>query len=241
MKIDVYSIMRDEIAILPYFLRHYETFADRIFVWDDGSDDGTREILEAHPKVKLLPCNMDGADDVYYVKYLWNQYEEISRGHADWVICVDADEFVYHPDIIQRINELTKRGDKRVRLDGYTMYHPIFPITTGQIYDEIKVGWPDMWSRKTVLFTPDMHMTWKPGRHNCVSNRHVPTIMDSGINLLHFRYLGPEYFLERNRKNCGSMKVAFKEGQRHNLPDGSRGIPYVWYEENKNKVIRLIK
>src|SRR5512146_347163 len=163
LKIDVYSIMRNEIKILPYFLRHYETFAERIFVWDDHSTDGTREILEAHPKVTILPLNMDGADDVYYVRYLWPQYEEISRGYADWVLCVDADEFAYHPNIMQRLNELTARGDKRVRLEGYTVYHPVFPTTTGQIYDEIKVGWPDMWSRKTVLFTPDMHMTWKPG------------------------------------------------------------------------------
>jgi hypothetical protein len=198
-------------------------------------------MLESHPKVKLLPLNMDGADDVYYVKYLWPQYEKISRGYADWVICVDADEFAYYPDIRQRLIELTERGNKRVRLDGYTMYHPTFPTTIGQIYDEVKVGWPDMWSKKTVLFTPDMHMTWKPGRHNCVPARHIPTIMDSGINLLHFRYLGPEYFLERNHKNCESMKIAFKEGKHYNLPDGSRGIPYVWYEENKNKVIRLVE
>lgn len=241
LKIDVYSIMRNEIEMVQYFLRHYEVFADRIFVWDDGSNDGTREILEAHPKVKLLPLNMDGADDVYYVKYLWPQYEEISRGYADWVICVDADEFVYHPNFIQRLNELTERGDKRIRLEGYTMYHPTFPITTGQIYEEVKVGWPDKWSQKTVLFTPNMHMTWGPGRHQCVPTRHIPTTKNSGIHLLHFRYLSPEYFLSRNKRNCESLKIRFKEEKRYNLPDGTRGVPYVWYEENKDKVIRLVE
>lgn len=34
MKIDVFSIMRNEEDLLPYFLRHYETFADRIFIFD---------------------------------------------------------------------------------------------------------------------------------------------------------------------------------------------------------------
>ncbi len=138
VKVDVYSIMRNEIKILPYFLRHYETFADRIFVWDDGSDDGTREILDAHPKVNVLPLNLGRADDVYFVNHLWPQYKEISRGYADWVMCVDADEFIYHPNLMEKLEELGSKGVKRICCRGFTMYHPKFPTTTGQIYDEIK-------------------------------------------------------------------------------------------------------
>jgi len=47
-------------AAAPVLLRHYETVAERIFVWDDQSDDGTTEMLKAHPLVTLLPLKHHG-------------------------------------------------------------------------------------------------------------------------------------------------------------------------------------
>ena len=61
MKIHVYSIVRNDRYILPYFLRHYSTFADRIFIIDDHSTDDTAEIAKANPKVTLLPFEYDPA------------------------------------------------------------------------------------------------------------------------------------------------------------------------------------
>ena len=57
--IDVYGIVRNEEFLLPYFLRHYETFAYRIFICDDHTTDRTREIAKTHAKVSLLdyPAN----------------------------------------------------------------------------------------------------------------------------------------------------------------------------------------
>ena len=240
LKVHVYSVMRNEARLLPYFLRHYETVAERIFVWDDQTDDGTTEMLKDHPLVTLLPLKHHGADDVYYVKYLWPQYVEHSRGVADWVLCVDADEFAYHPTLAERLAQLREEGVRRVRLDGYTMYSPVFPTTTGQIYEEVQHGWLDKWSTKTVLFDPALKMSWTPGRHFCIPQRTVPTVKDSGINLLHFRYMGPDYFLARNMKNAMDMNLKFSMRKNYNLPDGSRGIPYAWYESRKDKLVRLV-
>lgn len=241
MKIDVYSNMRNEIRLLPYFLRHYESFANRIFVWEDQSDDGTREMLEAHPKVTVLDPGFHGANDELYIKKLWPQYRDISRGHADWCMCVDADEFVYHPDLVNKLGECLAQNKKRLRLSGFTMYTDAFPTTNGQIYDEIKYGWPDRWSKKTVVFTPDVHMIWTVGRHQCMHNSVHPTQKDTGISLLHFRYLGAEYFLSRHLKNFANMGVEYNPKKHFNLPDGSRGISTAWYEDNKHKVIRVVE
>ena len=240
-KIDVYSIMRNEIKILPYFLRHYETFASRIFVWDDDSDDGTREILDAHPQVTILELPFHGADDVQYVKQIWPQYSKYSNGIADWCMCVDADEFVYCPNLVEKLEELGKAGVKKIRCEGYTMHSSTFPTTNNQIYDEIKMGWPDCWSKKDVVFTPDITMSWTPGRHGCVPLRHHPTAKHVGIKLLHFRYMGPEYFLARDKKNCDSMRISFNDKKRGNLPDGTRGMRYEWYENQKDKLMRVVE
>ncbi len=240
MKIDVYSIMRNEIKILPYFLRHYETFADRIFVWDDGSDDGTREILEAHPKVTILPLNLGRCDDDYFVAHLWPQYRK-SRGYADWVICVDADEFVYHPNILTRLEELGQQGIRRVYCYGFTMYHPEFPITTGQIYDEVKLGVADKWSSKLVLLDPELNMRWSRGRHRYSHlGGNVTAMFDTGIHILHFRYLGWEYYMERTKRNLAYDNIEFFMERKGPMPDGTAAPPYEWFEKHKDSFKNVV-
>ncbi len=241
MKIDVYSIMRNEIKMLPYFLRHYETFADRIFVWDDGSDDGTREFLELHPKVKIIPISLGRADDTYFVLHLWPQYKEISRGYADWVMCVDADEFIYHPNVVKRLEEFGSKGVKRIQCRGFTMCHSLFPTTEGQIYDEVRFGVEDRWSTKTVVFTPDIEMRWNEGRHKCNYLRNVETAYNTEIYLLHFRYFGWDYYLERTKKNFSYTNVEFDMERKGSMPDGTKCAPYEWYENHKNNLLRVVE
>ena len=251
-KIDVYSIMRNEIKILPYFLRHYESFAERIFVWEDQSDDGTREMLSAHPKVTMLDPGYHGADDKYYVEQLWPQYRTISRGYADWVMCVDADEFIYHPDLVNFLVECEKKDFKRIRCEGYIMCHPTFPTTEGQIYDEVKYGWRDNSSNKTVVFMSDVHMSFTPGRHQCIHNSVHPTRKFIGIKLLHFRCLGTDFMRDRNKRNCISMGIPYDEERRFWLPKGvgpegqkprarERGNIYKWFDRNVDYAERVVE
>ena len=67
MKIDVYTLCWNEEVRLPYFLRHYEKFANKIVVFDNESDDGSRKLVEDHPKAILKTYSTDGKirDDMY--------------------------------------------------------------------------------------------------------------------------------------------------------------------------------
>lgn len=232
MKIDVYSVMRNEIQILPYFLRHYETFADRIFVWDDDSDDGTREVLDKHPKVVLLGLTEHGPNDHYWINKLWPQYKIISRGYADWCICVDADEFVYHPSILSHLEKYKDSNINQIKCAGYTMFSESLPMTDGQIYEEITYGVPDKWSTKTVVFNPEIDILYGIGRHRC-----LPKTLEVNYDfkLLHYRYLGFDYMVERCKKNGTNLE------RRNNLPDGTRGRIIDWYPLNKDKAISILE
>jgi hypothetical protein len=204
-------------------LRHYEKFADRIFVFDGGSVDGTREILRDHPLVTILPVEFNGADDLYYIQSVWPQYKTISRGQADWCIQVDADEFLWHPNIREVLQSYTDRGIKKVRCTGFTMWTDLFPTTEGQIYDEVRMGWWDKWQCKTILFNPAIDIRYSMGRHFAHKSRHTPVYYSPDIRILHFRCLGIPYMYARQKKNYRNMNLPWEPWKHHNLPCGGRG------------------
>ena len=39
--------------MLPFFYRHYESLVDHFFVFDNGSTDGSLDILRAHPRTTV--------------------------------------------------------------------------------------------------------------------------------------------------------------------------------------------
>lgn len=234
--------MLNEARILPYWLRHYEQYASRIFIWDGGSDDGTREMLESHPLVTVFDQTCVGLDDHYFTTCFMH-YQELSQ-QADWCLAIAADEFVYHPNLAQKLEFMKERHVTKVQLCGYSMYSDHFPTTTGQIYEEIQYGYRDIWSSKTVLFSPKSEMRWLPGLHVEISGEK-PT-RDSRISLLHYRHLGSDYYLERTKRNYERWQVAgidveFDYNRPHNLPDGTRGNPYQWYPANVSRLVKVVE
>ena len=252
MKIDVYSNMYNEELILPYWLRHYETFANRIFIWDGGSTDKTLEMLKKHPKVTLLPRGKYGHCDEYYVACLYPQYEKYSRGVSDWVIIADADEFVYHPHLRKVLEKAMKAGVQVIQCAGNAMISDNFPTTNGQIYDEIKMGLPNKFESKWTIHSSNIHIRHHTGRHG------PPTaVMDSvykrsagrgtGIKLLHYRYIGKEYIESRERKNIEQVNIAYPGNTwgftlevPRRCPDGSSANIFEWLTEHKGEEVNVI-
>jgi glycosyltransferase involved in cell wall biosynthesis len=81
---------RNEEHRLPGWLASIAQCVDAIVALDDGSQDGTAELLAAHPKVVRLMRNPAGQP--------WNERSnqvalvKAARDHGDWVLAVDADE-----------------------------------------------------------------------------------------------------------------------------------------------------
>lgn len=207
MIVHVYTITKDEEFLMPYFLRHYSTFADRIFViLDKESKDRTREIIEGCGKAEILeyPSN-NGLDEFDFSKVYSDYYRLLSRGVADWVICVDTDEFIYHENVLGALSLAKFKGYKVLWCKGYMMISEKLPQTSGQIYEEIKEGIYEKIYNKCAIFNPSEDVIYGKGRHTL----SVPIgtgRKDIGLKLLHFRYLSREFIVERTTNNFRSIR-----------------------------------
>lgn len=217
--------------MVKYFARHYSTFCERMILYDDASTDGTREIaMRAGAEVR--DCPWGGLDDIRAIDLASTQYRE-AEGEADWVIWVDCDEFIYHPrGIAQRLLELKADGVQLPRVDGYSMVAENPPSGPSQIYDEIRTGFPDEAYSKPCVFDPSIGITWTTGRH--VARATVPLQETSDpLRLLHYRYLGRRWHLERNARNFGHL-TELNKAMMHGMetyPGATGKHTPVWYAE----------
>jgi len=242
----VYSIWRNEVKLAPYFLRHYSTVANRIFIFDDNSNDGTRELLLDHPKVTVLSMTQPwlktkykgGIDDSYFRHLHELAYRQYIRDSDVWIACVDADEFIYDPILLDKLTDFTHSGINVVFCEGWSMVHPTFPTTSGQIYSEITTGIPDFWCSKPCLFRSDYDMKFRLGRHGVLEPKGMHIAAGHGVKLLHYRYLGADYSLARNQRNVSRMTDKNKNALlgRHNLDGSTYQHSLAWVEANRDKI-----
>lgn len=205
MNVWVFAVVHNEAAMLPYFLRHYGEVADLITVFDDHSDDGTAALAEA-AGCDVRPYPGAGLDDQEFVDFAAATYPE-ALGKADWCLWVDADEFIYHPDLRGQLAALQAAGVRLPRVAGYSMFANAFPVTSGQLCDAVTVGVRAPFYDKPVVFDPRLELRWIPGKHALAEPVEVERGGEAALKLLHFRHLGERHFTERNARNYARMSA----------------------------------
>jgi len=188
MKVEIFTITYNEEVILPYFIKWYrERFPDcKITVYDNESTDGTLEIAKNN-NCEVISYNSGNTirDDLY----LEIKNKCWKNSNADWVIIVDADEFL---DVTE---EKLKNADFNIiKSFGYDMCGE-----DGNV-DLIDSGCPSHGYSKTCCFKPAefIEIYYKPGAHSC---NPIPvtkaTYNKEQINLLHFKWISLEYGMSR--------------------------------------------
>jgi len=228
MIIHLYCTLRNESKILPYFFRHYNQFVDRFFMYDDDSDDGSREIIEAQEKAVLFKPPLDGLDDTMFASLHSTEYKNLSRNQADWVICVDADEFIFNSNISQELGIAGTLGYTILNCYGFQMLSREFPNTDGQIYEQVRCGIPDSRYSKAIVFNPKIELVFSAGRHSVLTEEDVK---ESMLKLLHFRYLSEEYIRTKHAANFARLTEENKKFGYglHNAPDYNGEYDLFWY------------
>lgn len=245
MKIIVLAITHNCADVLPFFLRHYSTFADEIAVWDDASTDGTQTLLMRNDKVCLRDWpHKTGIDEDLFLDH-WQQWYPTTRGKFDWVMIVDPDEFIYAPFVRNELEREMDAGTEVIKPMGYNMTGNGLPKDDGrQIWEIAQMGVAAPVYSKPVIFRPHIKINWIRGKHaleNC-----NPVISDNtDFKLLHYRYMGADYTRAKNAKNyarCGLLSgdkgAAWSCSPGYDGPDKEHSPQ--WAEFAKTKAFNVL-
>lgn len=100
MRLVAVAIVKNEADVIEAFVRHTLAWVDHLFILDHESTDGTREILQAL-RAEGLPLRLFTDDALGHIQEYRSNYLSrlaVRELQADWIIPLDADEFLCGPD-----------------------------------------------------------------------------------------------------------------------------------------------
>lgn len=182
------TIAHNEAYILPYFVAHYRQLAERIIVYDNQSNDGTAG-LARELGCEVIPYQSHGCDRDDQTR-LQNTLADLHR-EADWLIIVDTDELLYHPNLKELLAEATEQGCSAFRAEGYEMVSE-WPLALGiPLTEQVTAGMPCITYTKPAIYAPKLitETNYAMGRHAWKPTgqvRYHPT----PLALLHYKFVG---------------------------------------------------
>lgn len=206
-KIVAIAMVRDEADIISATVTNLACQVDEVIVADNGSTDGTRDILSN--LARDLPVTViDDPDPAYMQSEKMTRLAHLAgeRG-AGWVIPFDADEVWYStfepiPLILSRIG-------------------PDMMVATAELYDHVASGSdsdaPDpteriIHRRREALPLPKVACRWRPdltiwqGNHGC----DYAGVRPASVALLvvrHFPYRSVEQFVRKVRNGAAAYRA----------------------------------
>jgi hypothetical protein len=226
-KLVAISTVKNEIDIIEPFVRHTLAFVDHLVIADNGSTDGTLDVLRALER-EGLPLTV--SEDPSAGKYLSQRmtrlmHEQAITCHgADWVLPVDADEFLLVPEGASLIPE-SASSEATIALpwrtyvpdpsDDPAKLNPVLRLR----HRLVQEGWP--WVKvlvpRKLAACPDAVLT--QGNHLLtIGGRPCPAVAGKAC-LAHFPIRGPGQYL---------AKVAISAFQHHAMGAQGTGLAFHW-------------
>ncbi len=193
-----YAVCWNEEKMLPFMFQYYDRFVDHYTIYDNYSDDNSEEMIKRHGNADIVNFSMNGHIDDSIYQDIKNNCWKRSRGKADYVIVCDIDEFLYHPDITNALQELSKHHISFPLTEGNNMYSATYPTMGEEITNQVRQGVADSAYNKSIIFDPHriVEINYLPGAHQAKPVGMVKCNVHP-LKVLHYKNLGLEYVLDR--------------------------------------------
>lgn len=201
-------MVKDEVDIVGITLRHLAEQVDFVLVADNGSTDGTRDLLD--DLARDLPITvLDDPDPAYY------QSEKVSRlahlAHdegADWVVPADADEIWMSP--FGRIADVLRAVPDEWLIASAALYDHVATGSDPDVADPVRrIGHrrerPAELPKVAARTACDLVI--EQGNHNATYTTR-PAHLRGQLVVRHFPYRSPEQFVRKVRNGGAAVKAA---------------------------------
>lgn len=242
--VHAFFVCYNEENILPHLLRYYSSFCEKITILDNNSTDRSREIIESFPNTEIIPfeSNEEFHDGVH-IK-LKNHVWKSSVGYADYVILGDADEFLYHENMVEFLKESKEKGITLFVPEGYHMIgaEDLELSADDNILEKVKYGVKTPVLDKPMMFDCNQieNINYGFGCHSANPNGNVVVSKHNGLKMIHYKFLGLKDYLYKNKIRAERLSKFNKDngfGLYYMFSDDEHIADYKSYLERSTKVI----
>lgn len=194
--VHAFFLCYNEANILPHLLKHYLSFCEQVTILDNNSTDNSVEIINSFPNTDIIPWDSKNElNDSLYLK-LKNHVWKSSSGTADYVIVGDADEFLYHENMVEFLIDSKQKGVTLFRPEGYHMVADIdFNLSPNDnLLEKVKDGIRTPVLDKILMFDCNKisNINYNFGCHNARPEGDIVLHQHNGLKMLHYKFLGIE-------------------------------------------------
>ena len=232
MIVNVYTFCYNEMNILPFVVDYLDTYADHVYVYDNGSTDGSIEFLQKFDWITVRNFKTEGKNNTI-MRDIKNECWKESRGVADLVVVCDLDEVLCAKNIRRSLQDIIEGGYTIAAPKWYTFVSETMPVyEKGKLLHE---NYPLAWfgEGKVLIFDPNKikDINFTVGSHGCNPTGEVKYYSkgETGdIYCLHIcNNLGVEYKIKK-------YAMANKRRSRHDV-QAKHGIHYTQTPEQIRK------
>ena len=211
MKIDLYTLCWNEMKIIPFVIDYWKNIKNQIddfhvYVFDNGSDDGSIEAFSKYDWITVCNFNSDGFKDLINIRIKNNVWKN-SIGKSDYVIVCDLDECLFCNDFKSFFDKI-KKGKYTICLPIWAeMFSETFPVKNDELLHKQVNKYCEGVSHvkrkisisKAILFDPNeiSEINYNVGGHVCKPKGNIKWYKGDDLFILHYKHLSIDYVLWR--------------------------------------------